>query len=221
MNTNTTNTTSTNAAKADFFDLHTTGLGYLSRIREVEVKKGPSYLACTIGALRGAADDIGYTYFDCNVVGDTAVEVIKKCEQAVKANQKVLIGFALGDLRAETFTYATGEKKGQTGVSLKGRLFKITWVNIDGKRVYDAPKADADAPPASQDDQPDTPAESTNESGSSPQEVDTAQAMFLAKLAEVKAAKVAAASVAKAAALKALADAEAMEAEDFEEMAAE
>ena len=42
--------------QAQFFDLHTRGIGYLNRVREVTVKKGNPFMACTIAALRGDTD---------------------------------------------------------------------------------------------------------------------------------------------------------------------
>ncbi|WP_350617546.1 DUF3577 domain-containing protein, partial [Pseudomonas sp. HY7a-MNA-CIBAN-0227] len=47
-------TTQTNEAK--FFDLHTTGIGYLNRIREVKPRgKGKPFMAVTVAALRGSS----------------------------------------------------------------------------------------------------------------------------------------------------------------------
>ncbi|HCE3964969.1 TPA: DUF3577 domain-containing protein, partial [Pseudomonas aeruginosa] len=34
--------------------------------------------------------------------------------------------------------YEKGEKKGQSGASLKGRLLFISWIKVDGTTVYDA-----------------------------------------------------------------------------------
>ena len=45
-----------------------TGKWYLSRIREVEPKKGNPFLSCQIAALTGSKDDPEYRYFDVNVV---------------------------------------------------------------------------------------------------------------------------------------------------------
>lgn len=45
-----------------------TGKWYLSRIREVEPKKGNPFLSFQIAALTGSKDDPEYRYFDVNVV---------------------------------------------------------------------------------------------------------------------------------------------------------
>lgn len=44
-----------------YFDLHTSGIGYLNRTREVSVRKGNPFMAVTIAALQGAADEVEYT----------------------------------------------------------------------------------------------------------------------------------------------------------------
>jgi len=137
----------TATSEKKYFDLHTKGIGYLSRIREVTPKKGESFLACTVGAVVGPEDDVEYRYFDCRVSGSDAQILVRRCEAAVKAEKKVLIGFTIGDLWTDVFTYEKGEKKGQTGVSLKGRLLYIGWIKVDGKEVYKAepkPQDEAD-----------------------------------------------------------------------------
>ena len=118
-----------------FFDLHVTGIGYLNRVREVEVKRGKPFLAVDIAALHGNADSVQHTRFDCRVSGKEAQALIRELAPAVEADRKVLVGFKLGDLYAELFTYQQGERQGQTGVSLKARLLKITWAKIDGEPV--------------------------------------------------------------------------------------
>ncbi|HDX0989485.1 TPA: DUF3577 domain-containing protein [Pasteurella multocida] len=133
-------TTQTSTQQANnYFNLHTQGVGYLSRIREVQPKKGSPFLACQIAALTGPNDNPEYRYFDVNVVGHDAEKLIRKCEQAVEAQKKVLISFVIADLWTDTFTYSTDSKfhkKGDTGVSLKGRLVRIKMIKIDGELKY-------------------------------------------------------------------------------------
>ena len=116
-----------------YFDLHVTGIGYLNRAREVSVKRGQPFLAVDISALHGDAENVQYTRFDCRVSGREAQAIVRQLMPAVEAERKVLIGFKLGDLYAETFTFQRGEKQGQTGVSLKARLLRIAWAKVDGE----------------------------------------------------------------------------------------
>ena len=119
--------------------MHIHGIGYVNRIREVPVKRGDSFWACDISALHGAEDAIEYTRFDCRVSGTEAAKLIKRLDKACREKKKILIGFKLGDLYAETFTYEKGDKQGETGISLKARLLSIGWIKVDGENVYTAP----------------------------------------------------------------------------------
>ncbi|MHB0818493.1 STY4534 family ICE replication protein [Stutzerimonas stutzeri] len=161
--------TNTTTNETRFFDLHITGFGYLNRIREVPIRKGDPFLACDIVALHGDATSPEKTRFDCKVSGSEADKLIRRCMAAVAAEKKVLIGFRLGDLTPDLFTYQGGEKKGQTGVSLKARLLFINWIKVDGEMVYKAePKGDAEQQP----EQPQQPAaEPQQPAQSSPQEI--------------------------------------------------
>ncbi|MGB5253243.1 MAG: DUF3577 domain-containing protein, partial [Sedimenticolaceae bacterium] len=108
-----------NSPSVKYFDLHTTGLGYLNRVREVTPKEGNPFWSVSIAALRGRVDDAQYTYFECRVSGQQAQKLVAQLKPAVEGKLKVLVGFTLSDLFAEAFTYKTGDKTGETGVSLK------------------------------------------------------------------------------------------------------
>ena len=118
-----------------YFDLHTTGVGYLNRVREVTPEIGSSFLTATIAAMHGKSTDVNRTYFDCVVYGEQAQQSVRELQSAVDADQKVLIGFTLSNLSAETFTFQQGEKAGQTGINLKARLIRVAWAKVDGEKV--------------------------------------------------------------------------------------
>jgi len=128
----------TTSNEKSYFDLHITGLGYLNRIREVKPKKGDPFLACDIAALNGPSDDVSYVRFDTRVSGTEAQHLVSRCIEAVEAEKKVMIGFRLGDLWTDIFTYTKGKNVGKPGVSLKARLLFISWIKVDGKLVYKA-----------------------------------------------------------------------------------
>ena len=128
---------STNETK-QYFDLHTTGIGYLNRVREVTPKEGEPFLSITIAALRGSVDNAQYTHFECRVSGKQAQELVRQLKSAVEGKSKVLIGFTLSDLYAEAFTFKNGDKAGETGISLKARLLRIAWAKVDGQLFYTA-----------------------------------------------------------------------------------
>jgi len=131
-----TNETSNETSK--YFDLHTQGIGYLNRIREVTPKEGTPFLSVTIAALRGSVDNVQYTHFECRVSGKKARELVRKLESVIEDSSKVLVGFTLSDLFAETFTFKNGDKAGETGISLKARLLRIAWAKVDGQPFYTA-----------------------------------------------------------------------------------
>ena len=117
-----------------YFDLHVTGIGYLNRVREVPVKRAQPFLAVDISALHGNSEDVQYTRFDCRVSGSDAKTIVEQLIPLIDDDKnKVLVGFKLGDLYPDTFTYRSGDKAGQTGVSLKARLLRIDWVKVNGK----------------------------------------------------------------------------------------
>jgi len=130
-----------NSSQPKYFDLHTTGIGYLNRVREVKPERGRPFLAVDISALHGSADNVEYTRFDCRVSGQTAQEIVRQLKPAIEDGRTVLVGFKIGDLYAETFTYERGERAGQTGISLKARLLRIGWAKVDGEPVT-LPSAD-------------------------------------------------------------------------------
>ncbi len=125
-----------NEDTAKYFDLYTTGIGYLNRVREVKPKEGSPFWSVTIAALRGSVDDAQYTRFECRVSGKQAQEIVRQVKPAVEGKLKVLVGFTLSDLFAEPFTFKSGEQAGETGISLKARLLRVSWAKVDGQAFY-------------------------------------------------------------------------------------
>ena len=122
--------------KPQFFDLIITGMGYLNHIREVRPKEGRAFLSVSIAALRGRADDVRYTRFDCVVSGHQAQQIVRQLRPAVEGKLKVLVGFTMSDPFAESFTFKSGDKAGEIGVSLKARLLRFSWAKVDGQPFY-------------------------------------------------------------------------------------
>ena len=116
-----------------YFDLHTSGIGYISRIREVSPKEGTPFLSVTIAALRGSVENVQYTHFECHVSGKQAQTIVRELKTAVEGKLKVLIGFILSDLYGESFIFKNGDKAGETGISLKARLLRVQWAKVDGQ----------------------------------------------------------------------------------------
>lgn len=155
------------SSSSKYINLITDGIGYLNRVRVVRPRKGDAFLCCDINAVYGPIGDVNYQRFDLKVSGSDADHLIRRCQEAVEAGRKVLLGFRIGDLWVDQFTYSKGERAGQPGVSLKGRLLFIRFINIDKERVYtaeskpreevadeDVPTSDAPAPTGASDSEP-------------------------------------------------------------------
>lgn len=119
--------THTAPSQKSYFDLHTSGIGYLQRAREVPVKggrKAPPFLACTIAALVGPARDPIVRYFDVKVSGAEAKKLVQGYIGVDDPKQRPLVRFRLGDLWVDPFIRPKGERQGEPAASLKARLLK-------------------------------------------------------------------------------------------------
>ena len=122
-------------SQSPFFNLHVEGVGYLNRVRTVKPKKGQEFQACNVAAMRGSTADLSYTKFDCKVSGAEAQKIVKLLESDVAAEKTVIIGFKIADIYPEIFTFEKGDRKGQPGVSIKGRLLRVKFAKVNGEAV--------------------------------------------------------------------------------------
>ena len=133
------NQTRTPATEKQYFDLHTSGIGYLSRIRVVTPKgqgrKSDPMLCCAINALRGSIDDPQYTYFDLRVTDVEAQRLVNEAKEAVAANEKVIVAFTIGDIYTHSYTKRVDGADEVRAIN-KGRLIGISYMKIDGEIVY-------------------------------------------------------------------------------------
>lgn len=127
-----------------YFDLHLRGLGYLSRVRDVTTRgngrsKARPFLACSISAFHGdpnIENGIVYLPLDLIVSGEKAKEAVRSVlDDANDPDVKVLVAFRSGDHYIRTFE-RTGNRAGETGAVLKGRLLKLFWIKVDGQEVW-------------------------------------------------------------------------------------
>lgn len=131
---------STQNQPAKFYDLITSGLGYLNRFREVKPDRGPAYKCCTINALVGPFDSIEYREFDVRLVGWQALEALEILAPHVNAKKKVLVTFRIGDCMPGEYTFqrtdrTTGEKEPVKRYCNKGRLLQIMSAQVDGQDI--------------------------------------------------------------------------------------
>jgi len=137
------------APEKEYFDLHTQGCGYLSRIRWVNPRKGGGrqgkpFLACAINALHGDTTDPSYTYFDLRVIDEACTELVQSLQADVDAGRKVFVAFKVGDIYPHCYTAevkdrGSGQVTQETRAIIKGRLFLLTHVKVDGETKYERP----------------------------------------------------------------------------------
>ncbi|EGU34605.1 hypothetical protein VII00023_03788 [Vibrio ichthyoenteri ATCC 700023] len=119
---------------ANYFDIHTSAFGFINRVRKVVPNRGEPFWAADFSACRGDAGE--KTYFDVKVVGTEANALFEQhLANFEQGKDKVTASIVIGDLRVELFTYKAGEKKGQTGVSLKGRLLRFKYLKVNDEVV--------------------------------------------------------------------------------------
>ena len=122
----------TTSNEKSYFDLHTSGIGYIQRVREVPVRGGrraQPFLACTIAALVGPARDPSYRYFDVKVSGAEAKKLVQRYIGVDDPKQRPLVRFRLGDLWGDAYIRDKGENQGKAAASLKARLLKAELID--------------------------------------------------------------------------------------------
>ncbi|MFN9525582.1 MAG: DUF3577 domain-containing protein [Pseudomonadaceae bacterium] len=121
--------TNTTSNQKPYFDIHTKGIGYVQRVRDVPVKGGQPFLACTVAALVGPWQSAALRYFDVRVVGGDAKQLIRSYLGVNDRKCRPLVQFNLGDLWCDPFTWPDGEHKGEAAASLKARLLKAELID--------------------------------------------------------------------------------------------
>lgn len=134
--------------ESQYFDLHTRGCGYLSRVRWVSTttrgRKSDPFLCCAISALHGDVASPSYTYFDLRVTGEDAQALIASLDQYVSQKKKVFVAFSIGDIYAHPYerNIVDSDTKKVTGKEwtalIKGRLLQVTHVKVDDVVIYSA-----------------------------------------------------------------------------------
>lgn len=147
-----------NTPSDNYVNLHTSGLGYVSRVREVAVRKGKPFMSATIRAMhgeKGVNDGMNFVPFDVKAATEEAEWHLRNLNDLMsqRPDLKVMVQFKIGDFYIDTFKYTSGEKAGQTGTMLKGRLLQIyrVWTKDKNQRgeytgwemVYEKPRAEA------------------------------------------------------------------------------
>lgn len=167
-----------------YFNLLTDGVGYLNNPRMFGKGKSTG-LTITVQALRGElieGGNIEKSRYDLDVVGKEARRVVEKLmtkypqilDFHAKDKPTLFIGFRASDTRADSFRKKNSEELINT---IKGRLLKIKFVDVNGERLYEAPKDDSELIDVEEEVQADvTPETPVSEAQPEPTESDTPDA---------------------------------------------
>jgi len=119
-----------------YFDLHTSGIGYLNRARVVKPSSGKKFkpfTAVSINALFGSSEEIQYSRYDVTCVTDDTVVLIQQYQDEINDDLiKVICQFVISDSYAEPFKTNDDELRAVN----KGRLLSLRFIKIDGVIVY-------------------------------------------------------------------------------------
>jgi hypothetical protein len=142
------------------YEVTTRGIGYLNSVR-VKTTEDASVVTCRLVALAGSADDVSKILFDVTVVGDEAANLVLQYKGAINGDASVLVGFSLTNLSGITRFARTGEHAGEIGHVIVSELTKLSFIKVNGERVYSAPRAsdEGSEAPASDGAEESSPAE--------------------------------------------------------------
>lgn len=128
------NTDQSDKTEDGYFNLITTGVGYLSRYRVIKPANGDSYVRVNISALEGPKNEPSYVYFDNSIAGKTALQLCQELQPAIDdRDTKVLVGFSLGSARPISYVPTSGKHKGKQQTKIDARLLSLDWVRLKEK----------------------------------------------------------------------------------------
>ena len=117
-----------------YFDLITRGIGFVSRIRDVQGKARASrkpgapsvYCTITVPLDPQGTPAARWTAFDVRVCGADALAYINTLRNDIAAGTKPRIAFSIGDTYADAYISKNGANTGKPSVNFKGRLLKAS-----------------------------------------------------------------------------------------------
>lgn len=116
------------------FNLHTKGIGYFNRIRQVTPRKGQPFWSVEVNCLHG--NDGESTRFDCKVVGQETINLFEKHLAEVGKDDTIIASVVMSDIYLHQFIYQKGAKAGEPGACIKGRLLDVKYLKVNGQVVH-------------------------------------------------------------------------------------
>lgn len=171
-----------NSNEPKYDNLTTTGIGYLSRAREVKKQGVKPYWSVGIAALRGKRSDGHKTFFDCIVTGANAKQDIVALADLINdKNKSVFCSFVIGDGYPDSFEFQSGDKKGETGHVIKGHLLRIKSAFVDGEKIQLAGDNESEGEESSGDESSASANGTAHEAGNSDVQVEESDVVKLSK----------------------------------------
>ena len=165
-------TSTTTPQKSQYFDLITTGIGFINRARTLNVKGKP--LALTFNASWGDANDKNRVTYELYVRGSEAIEIITSMLQTYNEKDDVVQArLEIGDAHPVLVTDKDGNpikrKDGSYLIVMRGNLLKVHYLKKNNEiLVQTTKKADA---PADSDSSNDSSNEMPSDETTEPTEV--------------------------------------------------
>lgn len=122
---------------SSYINLHTTGIGFLNRIREVPASKRSKFWSCDVAAMHGSQDEgINYVNFQVNSANEEVDRLLSQAKIDSDDGKKIKAAFKIGDLYTEAFILNRGANAGKPSAVIKGRLLLITHLWVDNELVF-------------------------------------------------------------------------------------
>lgn len=127
-----------------YYDLLTTGVGYLDWIKEEQPEQGLPFWKVRVSALSGRIGSETRTKIYCTVHGTKTIQWIEKLQEALPYTRNIRISFCIADVDTELYYAQKGKNTGGAGTFLRGRLISINWVTVREERIeLDSPGLDS------------------------------------------------------------------------------
>ena len=139
-------------------------------VREFDAGNGWT-ITCKLNALvgavpRNAQEKQAYVPFDVTITGEEAAQLVLRYADAINGDAKVFVGFCLDGARIHPYA-RTGAHEGETGYAIQSNLTALSFVNVNGERVFTASKGDSGPADLPNDPGDGVPPDSSTEAASS------------------------------------------------------
>jgi hypothetical protein len=116
-----------------YFNLHVNAAGWINGIKMVE-GNGQPFFVVEFTALEGNAENPKYHFFSL-VMTDAVSELLTAYQGDLDQGAKLFSSLRIANLDTVPFTFQSGERAGEIGVSLRGKIISVQSLTIDGQKI--------------------------------------------------------------------------------------